>query len=67
VDYTSNPITATFTAGTNITTINIPVTKDNIVEGTEMFNLDIIIPSSLKDVILGIQNTAIVHIYDSTG
>ena len=67
MDYTSNPINATFTAGTNSTTINIPVNKDDIVEGTEMFNLHIIIPSSLKDVILGKQNTAIVHIYDSTG
>ena len=67
VDYASTSITANFTAGTNSTTINIPVTMDDIVEGTEMFNLGIIIPSSTEDVILGKQNTAIVHIYDSTG
>jgi len=67
VDYASTSITATFTTGTNSTTINIPVTMDDIVEGTEMFNLGIIIPSSTEDVILGKQNTAIVHIYDSTG
>jgi len=67
VDYTSNPINATFTAGTNSTIINIPVTMDDIVEGTEIFILNIIIPSSSENVILGKQNTAIVHIYDSTG
>ena len=67
MDYTSTAINAIFTAKTNSTTINIPVTMDNIVEGTEMFNLKIIIPSSEEDVILGKQGTAIVHIYDSTG
>ena len=67
MDYTSTPITATFTAGANSTTINIPVIMDDIVEGTEIFNLKIIIPSSENDTILGKQNTAIVYIYDSTG
>ena len=66
MDYTSTPITATFTAGTTSTTINIPVTIDDIVEGTEMFNLVVNINSSKIDVILGIQNTAIVFIHDST-
>ena len=67
MDYTSTPITATFTAGANSTTINIPVIMDDIVEGTEIFKLHIIVPSSENDTILGRQNTAIVHIYDSTG
>ena len=45
----------------------IPVITDDIVEGTEMFNLKVIVPSSENDTILGKQNTAIVYIYDSTG
>ena len=67
MDYTSTPITATFTAGTNSTTISIPVNKDDIVEGTEMFNLHINMPLLNSDVILGTQSTAVVYIYDSTG
>ena len=67
MDYTSTPINATFTAGDNSTAINIPVITDDIVEGTEMFNLKVIVPSSENDTILGKQNTAIVYIYDSTG
>ena len=67
MDYTSTPITATFTAGTTSTTVNIPLTMDDIVEGTEMFNLNIIIPLSENSTILGKQSTTIVYIYDSTG
>lgn len=67
MDYAPNPITATFTAGTNSTTINVPVIMDDIVEGTEMFNLFIVSPPSDSDVILDRQSTAIVNIYDSTG
>ena len=66
VDYTSTPITATFTAGTASTTVNIPVKSDDIVEGTEMFNLIINDKSLDEDLILG-QNTAIGIIHDSTG
>ena len=40
---------------------------DDIVEGTEMFYLEIIIPSSENDTILGDQSTAVVYIHDSTG
>ena len=67
MDYTSTPITATFTAGTTSTTVNIPLTMDDVVEGTEMFNLNITIPLSENGTRLGKQSTAIVYIYDSTG
>ena len=67
VDYTSTPITATFAAETNVTTINVPVTMDDVIEGTEMFDLNIMKPSSESNITLGEKSTAIVYIYDSTG
>ena len=48
MDYTSTPITATFTADSTNTTINIPVAVDNIVEGTERFELHLSLPISMK-------------------
>ena len=68
IDYTSIPINATFPVGTNSTTIDIPVTKDNTVEEVETFNLNFSIPSSLQDrVIPGDITTAIGMIIDDTG
>ena len=68
MDYTSTPITATFTAGTTSTTINIPVTNDSIVEEPESFNLSFTIPSSLSEVVVpGSINSAIGTITDNTG
>jgi len=68
VDYTSNPIIATFNAGTNSTTINIPVTKDDIAEKSETFNLVFTIPSSLHNrVTPGTISTATATITDNTG
>ena len=52
MDYDSTPVTATFTAGSISTTVNVPVTKDNIVEEFETFDITIAIPSSLKDQVL---------------
>ena len=40
---------------------------DDIVEGTEMFNLIIILPPLNSDVTLDGQSIATVNIYDSTG
>ena len=48
MDYTSTPITATFTAGTTRTTIDIPVSTDDIVERTETFQLQLSLPLSMK-------------------
>ena len=48
MDYTSTPITATFTAGTTSTRIDIPVTMDDIVERTETFQLQLSLPLSMK-------------------
>jgi len=66
VDYTSTPITATFTAGTTSTTIDVPVISDNTTEDSETFDLLFTIPSSLSRVVPGDLNTAIGNITDST-
>ena len=68
MDYNSTPVAATFVAGTNVTTINIPLTTDNIAEQSEMFDLSFIIPSSLSGrIISGTITNAIVNITDNTG
>ena len=67
MDYNSTPITATFPAGTNSTTINIPVTKDIISEDDlETFDLILTIPPSLKSVFPGSINKTIGSIIDNT-
>ena len=66
MDYDSTSINATFAAGTTSTMINIPVIKDAIAEGLEMFNLNIDIPISLTDVFLGKTATGFGTITDNT-
>ena len=68
MDYSSTPITATFTAGSTKATINVPVTVDNIVEESETFNLSFTIPSSeiSKFVVPGNISKAIGNITDNT-
>ena len=68
MDYTFSPINATFSVGADSTTIDVPVSKDNIVEEMETFNLNFSIPSSLSGkVILGGITTATGIIVDDTG
>ena len=65
MDYDSNPVTATFTARTNSTAVNIPLTMDGIVEAPETFHLSFTIPSSLQgQVIPGAFNMAAAIITD---
>ena len=68
MDYTSTPIPATFPIGAVSTTVSVQVTKDDIVEEVEAFNLNISIPSSLSgQVILGNTTNATCNIIDDTG
>lgn len=68
MDYTSTPIPATFSIGAVSSTVSVQVTKDDIVEEVEVFNLNISIPSSLSGrVILGSTATATCNIIDDTG
>ena len=66
MDYTSTPITATFIAGADSTTIDVPVTSDNATEESETFDLTFTIPSSLSRVIPGNIIMAVGNITDST-
>ena len=67
MDYTSTPINATISAYTTSTTINVPVTKDNIAEESETFDLTfIILPSLSGQVIPGKITTAVAIITDDT-
>ena len=67
-DYTSTLINATFPVGTDSTTINVTVTKDDIAEETETFNLNFSLPLSLSGkVIPGVITTATGTIVDDTG
>lgn len=68
MDYTSNPINATFAAGSASVTVNVLVTKDTIVEPSEAFDLTFNIPSSLNSRVLpGTLTEADGIIIDSTG
>jgi len=64
VDYTSAPITATFPAGTNSTTVSVPVTMDNIAEQSETFDLGLIITG--ENILPGDIIRAIGNITDAT-
>ena len=67
MDYNSAPINATFPIGAISSTINVPVTLDNILEQWETFELTFTIPTSIQDVVIeGRQTTAIGVIIDTT-
>lgn len=67
MDYISDPINVTFSAGTTDIHVPVPVIDDTIVEGSEIFNINLIIPMSLSnEIILGKPSTAIGTITDST-
>ena len=67
MDYDSNPIMATFTAGSTSAMVNVPVTVDGIVETVETFDLSFTIPSSLQgQVMQGDRATAVAIITDDT-
>ena len=58
---------ATFTAGTNSTTVTVPLINDSIAEGPETFDLTITIPPSLSgQVELGTITEAVGYIIDDT-
>ena len=68
VDYNSTPINATFVVGSTNATINVPVTRDSILEQSETFRLNLIIPASIRGRIHpGSSSTATGNISDSNG
>ena len=68
VDYTSIPLSATFSIGINMTNITIPIIEDSVIETDEKFDLSFTIPISISDVIIaGTKMIAMGVINDSTG
>ena len=66
VDFDSNPITITFAAGEVSKIFSIPVTCDKIVEGTEKFDISLILPSNNSQLRTG-RDRSQGRIKDSTG
>ena len=67
MDYNSTSLNTTFIAGSTSTTVNVPVIKDDIVEGLETFDLTFTIPSSFgEQVIPRIITNAVGNIIDNT-
>ena len=66
VDFDSNPIDITITAGAMNSSGNISITCDNKVEGTETFDIVLKLKNGNPPVTIG-RNKSIVQINDSTG
>ena len=65
VDFNSAAQNATITAGTNSSTVNITVTNDNIVEGDELFTINLNVPVS-PGIIAGAVTMSTATIIDTT-
>lgn len=65
-DFNSNPINIAIKAGAINASANISVTCDNIIEGTEIFDISLKLISDNHQVMMG-RNRSLGHITDSTG
>ena len=66
-DFISAPLDATIPAGATTTTVRVPVMSDDIVEGDEMFSMNLNVPSSLgPGIVAGSVTSATGIIVDST-
>ena len=67
MDFNTAPLTATFASGMTMINVSVPVTRDDIAEGNEMFDLTLTVPSSLApSITAGDRDTAVGVITDST-
>ena len=69
IDYGESGVTSypvTFTPGSTMQSIMIPINNDNIIEGNENFSVAIN-PLSMLGVIVGAPNTSIITIIETTG
>ena len=65
IDFNSNQLTATFTGGSPMSSVRVPVTIDNIVEVTEEFTLTLTVPM-LRGITPGSITMATGMIVDTT-
>lgn len=69
VDYGQSGVTSypvTFTAGSTMESVTIPIINDNIIEGNETFRVTIN-PISMLGIVTGTPDTAVVTIIETTG
>ena len=66
MDFNTAPLTATFASGMTMSSVSVPVTRDDIAEGNEEFDLMLTVPPSLVRVIRTDRDTAVGVITDST-
>jgi len=66
IDYDSGPYTVTFAAGQTSVPFDVFIIDDNILEGNEIFNLDIDSDTLSNHVVVG-SSHAVVTIVDNDG
>ena len=62
-DFNTTSLTATFPANTTKTKVRVTMTNDNIVEGHEIFNINLNVPSSLAPGIVAGSVTRVIATY----
>ena len=67
IDFDSTTQTVTIVHGTNSSTVNITVTYDDEPEGDEMFNISLVVPSSVDSrIVTGNRTSALAVITDAS-
>ena len=67
MDFNTAPLTATFASGMTMSSVGVPVVRDDIAEGNEEFDLMLTVPPSLApSITAGGRDTAVGIITDST-
>ena len=67
IDFNSTTQTVTIVHGTNSSTVNITVTDDDELEGDEMFNISLVVPSSVDSrIVTGNRTSATAVITDAS-
>ena len=56
-DYGTGPFTATFPAGSNMSSVSVPIVDDQLQEDNETFTAQLQIPSDIQDSVVGGANT----------
>ena len=67
MDFVSDPLTATFTAGSTTSSVSFPIVLDNVVEPSETFDVSLMVPLNLSPSIRANPRNARATITDSTG
>jgi len=68
-DYSPAQLTATITSGSSNTTVTLFITDDDMLESDEAFEISLVLPSQLKDVVIlpGNITTLTLTVIDNDG